>query len=79
MGMIIFIILGMVGALSLFVFVKFYSMAMLAEARSEFKEFDLNAENFHAKFACRLINFICVIFGVFPSLYPVYLKIFSPF
>ena len=77
MGMIIFIILGMVGALSLFVFVKFYSMAMLAEARSEFKEFDLNAENFHAKFACRLINFICVVFGVFPILYPVYLKIIA--
>ncbi len=68
-GMIIFVLLGMVGALSLFVFVKFYAMTFLGASRSEFTEIDATAENFHTVFACNLISFLCVIFGIFPILY----------
>lgn len=69
MGMIIFVVLGMVGALSLFVFVKFFAMTFLGAERSEFNEVDASAENFHTVFACRLLAMICVIFGGLPILY----------
>ena len=72
-GMIIFVILGMVGALSLFVFVKFYAMTFLGAPRSEFVNIDRKTENFHTLFACRLISIVCIIFGILPIFYLFYI------
>ncbi len=63
------VILGTVGALSLFVFVKFYSMIFLGCARSEFAEGHKPVENKLNVFVLSLMSLLSLTIGIYPLIF----------
>lgn len=63
--------LGVIGALSLFVFVKFYSMIFLGSCRSVFAKIDYSVENIYSVSTIYLMSFVSIILGICPLIWAV--------